>query len=112
MDAPTGTSLPAHTIANLPQVTITPASSTSLTVDAGTLPPAGGGFEVRRRDGGFGSLGTGSASGDLVLRSPVRSFSLPIAASDETFYLRMYDASTPPRYSRFSTAILTHQPGS
>jgi hypothetical protein len=112
IDSSSGTSLPVHTLANLPQITITPASSTSLTLDAGTAPPAGGGFEVRRRDGGFGSLTSPTTSGDLVLRSPVRGFSLPIAASDETFFLRMYDASTPPLYSRVSAAILNHQPGS
>jgi hypothetical protein len=112
LDSATGSTLPAHTLANLPQITLTPVASGFLTVDAGTAPPAGGGFEVRRRDGGFGSLTTGSASGDLVLRSPVRGFSLPIAAADETFFLRMYDASTPPLYSRFSAAILNHQPGS
>ncbi len=112
VDAPTGNTLPAHTLANLPQVTITPASTTSLTVDAGTAPPTGGGFEVRRRDGGFGSLTTPTNSGDLVLRSPVHGFSIPLAASDEIFFIRMYDASTPPLYSRFSTAIVNHQPGS
>jgi hypothetical protein len=112
IDSTTATTLPAHTLANLAQITITPASSTSLTIDAGTAPPTGGGFEVRRRDGGFGSLTTASTSGDLVLRSPVRGFSLPIAAADETFFIRMYDASTPPLYSRFSAAILNHQPGS
>jgi hypothetical protein len=111
IDSAAGGSLPVHTLANLPQIAIAPASS-SLTIDAGTAPPAGGGFEVRRRDGGFGSLATGSASGDLVLRSPVRGFSIPIAASGETFFLRMYDASTPPLYSRCSAAILNHQPGS
>jgi hypothetical protein len=111
IDSATGSTLPIHTLANLPQITIA-AASTSLTIDAGTAPPTGGGFEVRRRDGGFGSLSNPSASGDLVLRSPVRGFSLPIAATDETFFLRMYDASTPPLYSRFSTAILNHQPGS
>ncbi len=112
IDSVTGATLPVHVLANLSQITITPASSTSLTVDAGIAPPPGGGFEVRRRDGGFGSLTAPSASGDLVLRSPVRGFSIPLAAADETFFLCMYDASTPPLYSRFSAAILNHQPGS
>jgi hypothetical protein len=112
IDSASGGALPVHTLANLPQIAVAPGSSSSLTVDAGTAPPAGGGFEVRRRDGGFGSLAAGSASGDLVLRSPVRGFSLPIAAAGETFFVRMYDASTPPLYSRCSAAILNHQPGS
>jgi hypothetical protein len=113
LDLTTGASpaLPAHVLANLQQLTVAPAS-TSLTVDAGLAPPTGGGFEVRRRDGGWGTGIAGSASGDLVLRSPVRGFSIPIAAAEEIFYLRMYDASTPPLYSRYSAAIVNHLPGS
>jgi hypothetical protein len=102
--------IPSHTLANLQQI-IVAASSTALTVDAGTNPPSGGGFEVRRRDHGFGMGSTASAgSGDLVLRSPVRGFTIPRAAVEETFFLRMYDASTPPLYSRESAAIVTHLP--
>ncbi len=102
-----GTSAPV--LANLQQLTFV-ASATALTVDAGTAQPAGGGFEVRRRDGGFGAAGSSSASGDLVLRSPVRGFTIPRAAVQEAFFVRMYDASTPPLYSRESTAIYTDLP--
>ncbi len=99
----------APVLANLQQLTFV-ASATALTVDAGLTAPAGGGFEVRRRDGGFGA-GTGSsASGDLVLRSPVRGFTIPRAAVQEAFFIRMYDASNPPLYSRESTAIDTDLP--
>ena len=100
---------PWPVLANLSQLTVV-ASGTSLTIDAGLAPPTGGGFEVRRHDGGFGVGSTTTASGDLVLRSPVRGFSIPRAAANETFYLRMYDASTPPLYSRVSAAIATHLP--
>ncbi len=114
VDSTTGAppTLPTHVLANLQQMTVVNVSATSLTVDAGLAPPTGGGFEVRRRDGGFGTGLSGSSSGDLVLRSPVRGFSIPLAASTETFFVRMYDASTPPLYSRFSAAIVNHQPGS
>ena len=112
IDSADGSTLPIHTLANLPNITVVAGTSGFLTVDAGTAPPIGGGFEVRRRDGGFGSLTTPTSSGDLVLRSPVRSFAIPISAAADTFFLRMYDASSPPLYSRFSTAILNHQPGS
>jgi hypothetical protein len=47
---------------------------------------------------------------DLVLRSPVSSFSIPRAAQVERFYVRMYDASTPPVYSRFSSAVFVNAP--
>lgn len=99
----------APVLANLQQLTFV-ASATALTVDAGVTQPTGGGFEVRRRDGGFGAGGNSSASGDLVLRSPVRGFTIPRAAVQEAFFVRMYDASIPPRYSRESTAIYTDLP--
>ena len=94
-------------LANLQQLTVASATSANvaLQVDAGMDAPAGGGFEVRRRDGGFG-LNTG----DLVLRSPVRGFTIPVAATDEAFFVRMYDASSPALYSRASSAVLTHLP--
>ena len=101
-------------LANLNQLTVvafTGSDSTAaITIDAGQDPPPGGGFEVRRRDGGFGTGTTGSAAGDLVLRVPVRGFQIPRAAFEEHFFLRMYDAATPAHYSRQSAAIVTHMP--
>ena len=93
-------------LANLQQLTLVSASGTALQLDAGVAPPAGGGFEVRRRDGGFGP----GADQDLVLRSPVRGFSIPREAQVERYYVRMYDGSTPPVYSRVSSAIFTDVP--
>src|SRR5665213_1880909 len=89
------------------QLTVTSLTGTALQVDAGMAPPAGGGFEVRLRDWWFG-MGVDVA--DLVLRSPVRNFSIPRAAQLERYYVRMYDASTPPVYSRFSSAIFVNVP--
>jgi hypothetical protein len=40
----------------------------------------------------------------------VRSFSSPRAAQLEKYYVRMYDASTPPLYSRFSSAVFVDAP--
>jgi hypothetical protein len=100
----------APVLANLQQLTVTAASTTSLTIDAGTNPPAGGGFEVRRHDGGFGQGAGATGSGDLFLRSPVRGFSIPRTTMEETFFVRMYDGSTPPLYSRESAAIVTQLP--
>ena len=71
------------------------------------MSPSGGGFEVRRRDGVFGATNT---TPDLVLRSPVRSFSIPRSAQTEQFYVRMYDGSKPPVYSRFSAAVIVNWP--
>lgn len=100
--------LPAgsNVLANLQQLQVVSATGTALQVDAGMAPPAGGGFEVRRRDGEFGP----GVDQDLVLRSPVRSFSIPREGQIEHYYVRMYDASTPPLYSRFSSAVFTDLP--
>jgi len=92
-------------LANLQQLAVTGLTGTALQVDAGTAPPAGGGFEVRLTDWRFGPQ---VDAADLVLRSPVRSFSIPLAAQVQRFYIRMYDASTPPVYSRFSSAVFVH----
>ena len=99
-------SAPNAVLESLQQLTVVSATTTTLQIDAGTDPPAGGGFEVRLRDWGFGPM----VGRDLVLRSPVRSFSIPRSAQVERYFVRMYDASTPPLYSRLSSAIFTNLP--
>jgi hypothetical protein len=99
-------SAPGCALANLQQLTVTSATSSTLQMDAGIDPPAGGGFEVRREDWQFGA----GAGQDLVLRSPVRSFSIPRCAQLERYYVRMFDGSTPPVYSRLSSAVFTNLP--
>ncbi len=98
---------PGQVLANLQQLALTSLTETALQVDAGTAPPAGGGFEVRLTDWQFG---VGVDDADLVMRSSVRSFSIPRAAQLEKYYVRMYDASTPPLYSRFSSAVFVDAP--
>ena len=98
---------PAEVLANLPQLTVLSLTETAMQVSAGCTAPTGGGFEVRRRDWNFG---VGVDTPDLVLRSPVESFSIPRAAQVERFYIRMYDASTPPLYSRWSSALFVNAP--
>jgi hypothetical protein len=93
-------------LGNLPQLQVTSATSTALQVDAGQDAPSGGGFEVRLRDNAFGP----NIAQDLVLRSPVRSFSIPRAAQLEKYYVRMFDGSTPPLYSRLSSAVFINLP--
>jgi hypothetical protein len=102
----TASTTSGNVLANLQQLQLVSATNTALQVDAGTAPPAGGGFEVRRRDWDFGA----QVDQDLVLRSPVRSFSIPRAAQIERYFVRMYDASNPPLYSRFSSAVITDLP--
>jgi len=93
-------------LANLQQLTVTSATTTALQIDAGIAPPTGGGFEVRLRDGDFGA----GVDQNLVLRSPVRNFTIPRSAQVERYYVRMYDGSTPPLYSRLSSAVFTNLP--
>jgi hypothetical protein len=100
-------SAPGQVLANLQSLVVTSLTEIAMQVDAGTAPPAGGGFEVRLRDWGFG---VGVDPADLVLRSPVRSFSVPVAAQVQRVYVRMYDASVPPLFSRFSSAVFLNMP--
>jgi hypothetical protein len=93
-------------LGNLLTLTISSVSATAIQVTIGVTPPSGGGFEVRRRDWSFGP-GTDS---DLVLRSPVSNFIIPREAAMERYYVRMYDGSTTPNYSRFSSAIFVNVP--
>lgn len=102
----TAAASPGNVLANLQQLQLVSSTTTALQVDAGMDPPTGGGFEVRRRDGGFGP----GVDQDLVLRSPVPSFSIPRSAQVEHYYVRMYDGSNPPVYSRFSSAVFTDLP--
>ncbi|HEY5381855.1 MAG TPA: hypothetical protein VIJ65_06340 [Acidobacteriaceae bacterium] len=103
----TAAAVPAQVLANLQQLSATSISGSALQIDAGCDPPTGGGFEVRRRDWSFGA---NVDTADLVLRSPVRNFSIPRAAQVERYYVRMYDASSPALYSRFSSAVFVNMP--
>ncbi len=91
-------------LANLQNLAITSVTGSAIQVSANATAPANGGFEVRRRDWAFGP-GTNS---DLVLRSPVANFTIPREAAMEQYYIRMYDGSTPPNYSRFSNAVFVN----
>ncbi|MGA8529587.1 MAG: hypothetical protein WB622_07730 [Acidobacteriaceae bacterium] len=93
-------------LANLDSLTITSVTGSQIQISAGVTPPTGGGFEVRRLDYSF----TPGAGPDLVLRSPVPNFTIPRQAAIERYYIRMYDASTPPNYSRFSSAVFVNLP--
>ena len=80
---------------------ITQIGSTSASVDAGTPPPVGGGIEVRWSDLGWGL----SNDRNLAGRFSNQLFTLPRLSRSQTYYLRQYDASTPPKYSRYSSAL-------
>lgn len=93
-------------LANLNSLAVTSVTGSTIQIAAGVTPAAGGGFEVRRRDWSF----TPGPGPDLVLRSPVPNFTIPRQAAMERYYIRMYDGSTPPNYSRFSSAVFVNLP--
>jgi hypothetical protein len=96
----------AAPLANLNTLSITSVTTSQIDISANVTPPTGGGFEVRRKDWAFGP----GTDADLVLRSPVPNFIIPRTAVMEQYYIRMYDGSTPPNYSAFSTAVFVNLP--
>jgi hypothetical protein len=97
---------PSPFIADLRQAEITAVTSTTCTIDAGVTAPAGGGIEVRRSDTGWGT----DADRNLIGRFTSQIFTLTRLTRVQDYYLRQYDASTPPRYSRYSTALHVDYP--
>ena len=96
-----GTFLPSLTA-----VQVTDIIATEITLDAGTEPPPGGGFEVRRSDGGWGASG----DGNLVGRYTTRSFVLPRLSRIQEYAVRQYDGTNPPKYSRHSALVHVNYP--
>jgi hypothetical protein len=90
------TFLPDLTAAKITQVT-----STTVSMDAGQAPPGGGGIEVRRSDFGWDP----GNDRNLVGRFSTQSFTAVRLSRLQDYYLRQYDASTPPKYSRYSAAL-------
>jgi hypothetical protein len=93
-------------LANLPGLTVTALSGSSVTVNAGVTPPAGGGLEVRRRDFVF----MPGLDPDLVARATLANITFFRETANDRFYIRMFDGSTPPNYSEFSTALFINLP--
>jgi hypothetical protein len=91
---------------NLNALTVTTLSGSTVTVSPGITPPTGGGFEIRLRDYAF-MPGTDPT---LVLRGSASSLTFSRVSAADRFYIRMYDGSTPPNYSEFSTALFINLP--
>lgn len=85
---------------------ITQITSTSVTIDAGCVAPAGGGIEVRRTDAGWGA----DDDRNLIGRFTSQIFSVPRWTRNQQFCLRQYDGSTPPVYSRHTTVLYMDYP--
>lgn len=107
---PADTWLPAFiaptTLENLNDLAVTTLSGSTVAISAGVTPPAGGGFEIRRRDFAFQA----GEDPDLVLRATLPNMTFSRETANDRFYIRMYDGSTPPNYSQFSTALFINLP--
>ena len=95
-------------LADLTNAEVTNVTSTTVTIDVGFTPVAGGGIEVRYSDEGWGV----GYNGNLIGRYTNSSFTLTRYARGQTYFLRSYDNSTPPKYSRYSTALHVDYPTS
>ncbi|MGE0406195.1 MAG: hypothetical protein AB7O65_07845 [Candidatus Korobacteraceae bacterium] len=91
---------------SLASAEVTVISSTQVTVDAFADPPAGGGFEVRSSDAGWGP----DNDRNLLGRFTTQTFNLARLARTQTYYLRAFDASAPPRYSPHSVVLHVNYP--
>ena len=91
---------------NLSTLAVAAISGSTVTIDTGVAPPSGGGFEIRRRDNVF----MPGQDTDLVLRSNQQTITFTRAAFGDRYYIRMYDAATPPSYSEFSAALFFNLP--
>jgi hypothetical protein len=107
---PANTVLPAlvapTVLANLTGLTVTTLNGSTVTVNTGATPPAGGGFEIRLRDFAF----MPSEDPTMVMRGAQPNLTFSRASASDRFYVRMYDGSTPPNYSEFSTALFINLP--
>ncbi len=91
---------------NLTEAQITSVTSTTVEIDAGMAPPTGYGIEVRENDYGWGEAN----NRNLMGRFSTQTFSLPRLARTQNYFLRLYDSSSPPRYSRYSAALHVDYP--
>ena len=93
-------------IADLALAEVTAVTSTTVSIDAGVAPPAGGGVEIRTSDAEWGAAGDRNLLGRFV----TQTFSVTRLTRLVTYYLRQYDNSSPAKYSRYSTALHVDYP--
>ena len=100
------TEVGSYYLPSLTNAEITQVSSTTVQVDAGMPVPSDCGIEVRMHDFGW------SASNDrnLLGRFGGRTFTLPRLGRTQTYFLRVYDSSSQPHYSRYAAALHVDYP--
>jgi hypothetical protein len=100
------TQVGAYYQTDLTEAQITAVTSTTVEVDAGMAPGSGCGIEVRENDYGWGQAN----DRNLLGRFNTQTFSLARLARTQNYFLRLYDSSSPPKYSRYSAALHVDYP--
>jgi hypothetical protein len=100
------TQVGAYYQVDLTEAQITAVTSTTVEVDAGLAPASGYGIEVRENDYGWGQAN----DRNLLGRFNTQTFSLARLAETQDYFLRLYDNSSPPKYSRYSAALHVDYP--
>lgn len=100
------TQVGAYYLADLTNAQITQVTSTTAQVDAGLTLASGYGIEVRSNDYGWGVAN----DRNLLGRFSTQTFTLSRLARTQNYFLRLYDSSSPPRYSRYSAALHVDYP--
>jgi hypothetical protein len=96
----------AYYLASLTGAQVTSITSTTVELDVGLAPANGLGVEVRMHDYGWGP----GNDRNLVGRYNTQTFSVARLARTQTYFLRLYDSSSPPRYSRYAAALHVDYP--
>jgi hypothetical protein len=84
---------------DVPNAEITTVTSTTVAIDVGRAPVAGGGFEVRRSDANWGAAN----DRNLIGRFTTQTFTVPRLTRVQNHCIRMYDAVG--KYSRYTTVL-------
>ncbi|MCU1270934.1 MAG: hypothetical protein JWN74_2228 [Acidobacteriaceae bacterium] len=86
---------------NLTAAQVTQVASTTVSIDTGIPALSAGGFEVRWSDSGWGPYNDENLAG----RFTTQIFTLPRLSKVQNYFLRQFDGSVPPKYSRQSAAL-------
>ncbi len=100
------TQVGSYYVPNLTDAQITQVSSTTVEVDVGMAMGSAHAVEVRAHDYGWGA----SNDRNLLGRFSTQTFSLPRLARTQNYFLRLYDQSSPPQYSRYAAALHVDYP--
>ena len=100
------TQVGSYYLTSLTNAQIVQVSPTTVEVDAGMAPPNGCGIEVRLHDFGWGPANDRNLLEDLA---GARS-AFPVLRAPQNYFLRLYDSSSQPRYSRYAAALHVDHP--